>query len=256
MNKLAKTHLNNALEQLKINSISTDKYACLELRQCLEALTYQKIKAYKDRISDSITSQWRPAQVMTMLEELEPCSTINKNIDIKFTMDNHELHKKIIQNEITSSFIKNCYHKLGSYLHVPIKEINNKSDLHTYLVKLTEEIKPYLDNEVYSTMAKVNKFKCSEKGCNQEFIRNADSIKVGDIISCFNPNCKAEYIIKEKKENEYMTKLHEAIIECNCGNEMHVASYKLKNDKYLYTCKECQSKYVITKAYKMEIDNE
>ncbi|MDZ7817536.1 MAG: hypothetical protein U5K55_02490 [Aliarcobacter sp.] len=248
MNNLSLEYLNKAKKQLEVNSNECFIYACLELRMCIEILAYEKLKSYKERIPEDIYSKWQPTKIIKILEELEPDSRFDKKINV--TNFGNE-SKEFKQKEITSKFINDRYHKLGNYLHVPLTEKKQKKDkLKEYLESLVKELEPYVRNPVYSTFSKVNRFECTE--CKKYFIRNSNSIKVGDIVTCYNSDCKAEFFLEKKVENGYLIKLVEAEIECfNCKNMIYVPLYKLK-DKNIISCLKCKNKYIIIKDFRME----
>jgi hypothetical protein len=47
------------------------RYACLELRFCMEAVTYEKLRAYAPRLPPNVLSIWQPPQAVKALLELE-----------------------------------------------------------------------------------------------------------------------------------------------------------------------------------------
>lgn len=247
MNLQAKYYLDKAVEQLNINSEQTDIYACLELRQCLESLAYKKIQAYGDRLPKDILTKWQPAQLLKLLEDFEPYSKYDKKVKITNLETNNCLEYK--QNEISSKFINERYHKLSSYLHVTNK---SKTKLHHILIKIAKELEKYVNNEIYGTIAHTNTFTCTQ--CKKDFIRNSKSIKEGDIVTCYNPNCKAEYLLKEKVEKGYKIQLLQAEMNCDCGNTIYLNTYQLK-DKNECNCNKCNTKYIVTKVYIGQIKN-
>ena len=48
------------------------RYAALELRRCLEALVYEKLKTYRDVLPEGSVSRWQPPQAFEALIEIEP----------------------------------------------------------------------------------------------------------------------------------------------------------------------------------------
>lgn len=74
--------LNRATNQLSNNDDASDRYACLELRQCLEALTYKKLSAYANRVPQELFQTWQPAQVIELLSKLEPNSISDRAFTI------------------------------------------------------------------------------------------------------------------------------------------------------------------------------
>lgn len=109
MNYSPKECLERANIQVKLNTMISDRYACLELRQCIEALAYSKLKAYKDRIPSSLLSKWQPGQAIKILSELEPDSKKNSKTTICSEKNDNSERKHVVtfeQKEITASVYK------------------------------------------------------------------------------------------------------------------------------------------------------
>src|SRR6202034_4775211 len=63
--------LGNAEKLLERGGSDDLRYATLELRRCIEAIVYQKLLAYKDRLP-SVALKWQPPQAFKALIQLEP----------------------------------------------------------------------------------------------------------------------------------------------------------------------------------------
>jgi hypothetical protein len=247
-----KACLKRTNEQLVINSETTDRYACLELRQCIEALAYKKLRAYENRLPQSIFDTWQPQQVISFLTELEPNSELDKKVVISrqnFDGQKSEPICSFNQKEITAKFISKRYHKLGSYLHTPIKpkEITSKK-LHDYLVKLASELTEYVNTTTYSTLAITTNFDCIE--CEQKICRNVASLKDGDIVKCFNNNCQAQHIV-EYDGDLLKFELHQAKFECDCSGMIFISSHKIKENGWV-ACSNCGAKYIFSMGWQVE----
>lgn len=64
--------LNRAKKLLEDKDDSDLRYVCLELRFCIESITYEKLKTYIKRLPFSVIEKWQPPQAMKALRELEP----------------------------------------------------------------------------------------------------------------------------------------------------------------------------------------
>ena len=63
---------NRARSLLNAGDDSLLRYACLELRCCIEAITYDKLNTYKARLPSSLMDEWRPSKAIKALLQLEP----------------------------------------------------------------------------------------------------------------------------------------------------------------------------------------
>ena len=247
--------LERANAQLALDTEETDRYACLELRQCIEALAYKKLKAYRKRIPMDLLSKWQPAQVISVLTRLEPDSEFDSKISIYQENSAGEPEKHILtfeQKEITTKFISKRYHKLGYYLHTPTvadqSRQTNPQRFHNYLKKLACELSEYAKATTYSTIASTMSFNCSE--CNQEVIRNTKSLHEGCIIKCFNPQCQAQYIIEEIDNNCFKYILNQAKLTCECGNAIFIPVHRIKENSHVI-CDSCGGKHLFQKRWQV-----
>ena len=65
----------NRAEQLLYNGdVASLRYACLELRQCIEAIAYEKFKTYQKYILEKELNTWQPKRVFDFLRQVDPLS--------------------------------------------------------------------------------------------------------------------------------------------------------------------------------------
>ena len=64
--------LKRANDMLSTNDDSLLRYACLELRFCLEDIAYRKLSTYAKRLPDEVLKTWQPPQAFRALLEFEP----------------------------------------------------------------------------------------------------------------------------------------------------------------------------------------
>ena len=76
----------NALVRAKAELASTDahriRYAALELRFAMEALTYDRALAYEEEIPPSEYNTWQPRKVMSLLLEINPTADKDSSVTI------------------------------------------------------------------------------------------------------------------------------------------------------------------------------
>jgi hypothetical protein len=69
---LAKERVAEVSRQLALEDSTALKYAALELRMAMEAITYDRAQAFKDEFPESEYDTWQPKKVMSVLLEIEP----------------------------------------------------------------------------------------------------------------------------------------------------------------------------------------
>ncbi len=241
--------LKRANEQLAINSAITDRYAALELRQCIEAIAYEKLAAYRNRMPKVLFEKWEPIQVIKRLTELEPESKLDKQVSISREDSDGNPTEKICsfnQKEITVKFINDRYHKVGNWLHVPLKStVIDNAKRHDDLVTLAEELVKYVDVSMYSTIAHVIVFDCTE--CKSHIIRNSASLNNGDFIECINENCRAKYLI-ESDGDTFRSILVKSEFDCDCGKKISLPFHKIREDLTV-KCSNCKAQYNLSMTW-------
>ena len=249
----ARACLERAQQQLALNTDLADSYACLELRQCIEAISYKKLKAYKVRAPEELFSKWQPAQVIGMLTELEPLSDVDCRISIFEEVSQGNPCRPVLtfdQKEISAKFINKRYHKLGHHLHAPTISDRSKTDdpsrFHRYLLKLADELAEYVNATAYCTIAQTISIDCQE--CSQKIVRNVRSLKVGNTVICFNLQCLAQYVIEDIKDNSFTYRLSQTMIQCECEEEIWIPVHLIKENSHV-VCHKCGSKFLFSKRW-------
>jgi hypothetical protein len=104
------------------------KYAALELRMAMEALTYDRALAYKDDFPATEYETWPPRKVMSVLLDID--SWADKDVSLAFGIEEDygipapKMEFLGVQKSLSMENIKKHYDALGSFIHVPtIKQI-------------------------------------------------------------------------------------------------------------------------------------
>lgn len=101
----------------------TLRYACLELRFCIEAITYDKLRFYAPRLPVLVIETWQPPQAMKALVQIEPDAASNYSIAMSpedsLGHPTGEWMSVGAHKSLPVSWITKIYNKLGSYLHIP-----------------------------------------------------------------------------------------------------------------------------------------
>ncbi len=107
--------------RIEIQQQSRYQYAALELRQAIEAITYDRARSLGDEFPLAEYGTWQPYKVLEVLESFDPQSvkTTKIQIDIEDKLTG-EIEQFVGTDYISSlTDLKKSYHKLGSYLHMP-----------------------------------------------------------------------------------------------------------------------------------------
>ena len=146
------------------------RYAALELRRCIEAIVYEKLKVYGALLPEGSVHQWQPPQAFDALIEIEP----NAEQTFTFAVAPEREFGKMPDTPFRSigtderpkaKWIKKTWHKLGSYLHAEWPFAPNKvsSSPRPFLEKTATELALLVKSSFTSMMSTSIDFRCS--GC-------------------------------------------------------------------------------------------
>lgn len=239
-----------AKKLIEENTPASLRYACLELRYCIEQICYEKLKLYEKQLPNSAFNTWQPKRVIDMLTEYDPYVMENYEISFWSEKSDGSVGNFILGGKHTNlpiSVIAKHYYKLGHYLHVPTlaqqkDEIIDNQELKRYLQAIIPDISSAAANTFNSNLSLVAHCKC--KACGQVIIRNVESIKRNPVVMCTNEHCKALYDVTVEEEKTTW-KLRELNFECpNCKKENYLGLHHLK-EKQIIKCFSCSKRYVL-----------
>ena len=153
--------LKRARAALESNDDQNLKYAALELRMAMEALTYDRAKAYKDEFPPDEYETWQPRKVMAVLLEID--ATADKDSTLSYGLEEtpgqpaSQMTMIGTETVLNMETLRRHYDALGSFLHVPtLKQTKSgKGHDHGKLRMRCTEIAEYLDKVLTSPVHNV-----------------------------------------------------------------------------------------------------
>jgi hypothetical protein len=180
------------------------RYVCLEIRLCLEFITYDKLLTYSERLPKAFR-RWQPAQFMKALRQIEP--NADKSFTLTYSPESEPGRptgeRKLLGQHIALNlaWLRRTYNKLGHYLHAPFPEEHgyieqlDTSTLRSDLEQILRELEPVMSSNLDSSLAMVTEFSCAV--CDQPVVCNAEGLRQVQKAICLDPNCNAEHIAAE-----------------------------------------------------------
>lgn len=219
--RLAREHLKAATEQLETRDDSALKYAALELRMAMEAVTYDRAAAFKEEFPTEEYDTWQPKKVMTVLLEIEPTadkdSTIAFGLEEEYGVPVKQMTSLGTETVLNMGVLKKHYDALGSFLHIlTIKSTKaGKALNHGKLRKRCEEIKMYLDKVLSSpvfnpTLGVFVSIECTE--CGKKIRKRIPQDETTIKVEC--SNCVASYQVSSSSDNQSVWTPMQQEIEC------------------------------------------
>lgn len=246
--------LNRAEMLLKKGDTASLRYACLELRQCIEAIAYEKVSTYIKFVPENKLNVWQPKQVFSFLEQIDPSSTKDYTFRIyKQEPDGSvgDIVSDIGHKTLKKKHFNKYYNKLGSYLHIPnlIEQTTyseKTNQLQGFLVEVIEELRPLAECNFDSNFGMVFEVECDS--CKEIIYLRKESLSVNSVFSCPKVECQVQYHVESIDENDNFTiRPRQFLLPCDCGrnNSVNIQNHK---ENYSLTC-VCGKKYIVQKAW-------
>lgn len=261
----ARDHLKAASEQLETGSDSALKYAALELRMAMEAVTYDRALAFKEEFPTEEYDTWQPKKVMAVLFEIDPMidkdSTIAFGSEKEYGVPAKKFTSLGTETVLNVGVLKKHYDALGSFLHIQtIKSTKaGKTVDHDKLRKRCEEIRGYLDKVLSSpifnsTLGVFSSIECAECGkkIRKRIPRGENTIHA----EC--SNCFASYRVNCSGANQSVWEPLQQEIECvntECTKKIVVWEKEVRLGAN-WICQDCKGKntFVLGVTYEKSLN--
>ncbi len=251
--EIARTSLERAKSELNSDDPTRFRYAALELRDAIEAITYDWASALKDDIHPDEYKKWQPRILMARLLEIDPSigsmSTISVGEEEKYGIPAPRRNMKIMGTEyvLTLKDIKDHYDRIGSYLHMPSLDqihtgkIPDVTKLKVKCENLAGDIEKILSSTVWNISfgLKTTLPQCVDDSCKKPIRRRMRSDKDLINVRCFE--CKAEYIVTRKNNTQLIWTPKLTEISCsnlNCSKKILLWPRELVPGAHWH-CSEC-----------------
>lgn len=232
-------------------------YAALELRMCIEAITYDRAQTYIDELPPDEYNTWQPKKLLEVLIEIDPHAGMSAKLSFcQETKDGkpdpdgvwHDLGEERV---FGLKDIRESYNKLGNFLHYPtIKQLKSGGHNFEKIRAICVDIAAKLEHVLAATLFNANfkhlvNFECEECSCKvrKRFLPHDLKLEA----TCFTEGCKAIYTLERDAEGQEFNvtrKLHR--IECmtaDCTHSFYVPHEQVKAGNG-WTCPQCKKKFV------------
>lgn len=189
-----------ALERAKRQLIEEQlRYAALELRLAMEALTYDRAQAYRKELPLDALAKWQPQKLMDALLEIDPTagSTYTLRMGEQPAPGAPETMETLGTDVVFGpAEIKKHYHAIGSFLHMPTMQQLNEGKgwdpekVQQRLGDTARKIEASLDSPVWNfTLGNFSNFECLRCGKSiHKRVSHRQSELVAKCIHCNAPH--------------------------------------------------------------------
>lgn len=253
MNLDKRACLKRAKKLIADGSADSLRYAALELRFCMEAMTYEKLRASSSHIPPSVLENWQPPQAVKALLEYEPKAdkgfALFAGIEDEYGKQSRNMQFVGEHKALELGWLRKHYNKVGSYLHVPTKRepenvVSENIKMGIYLAEVEADLsKVATGNILGGWFGEVNQFECTV--CGQPVVVGTHRIKTSGHFACLNPNCEAEYFGTLDSDGKAVVNLKTTEFDCGkCGAKIPIEDRKLKIG-VAFICHSCKTKHTI-----------
>lgn len=227
------------------------RYAALELRTCMESITYEKLRIYASTVPDSVRTKWQPPQAVKALLEFEPDGDQSFTIHVGKQEDVGILPKDMQllgqHNALSLKWLRKHYNKVGNLLHAPTavdERIVDPSEVSSYLSEVVADLKPVISSSIVAARLRFDEvctFECDL--CKGTVIAKKQAIQAGKRAVCFNPVCAAEYVVTITSSDEPLFELCSTKFKClNCDATVSFSENKVDMG-FSFTCPSCRKSH-------------
>lgn len=243
-------HLQRARELIDSGSAGDLQYAALELRLCLEAMTYDKLSSFGKYLPKSLLERtWQPPQLLKAMMQLDG------NADQSFKLFMGEqvtpgvpapAEKMQLVGEHKAfgvAWLRKHYNKLGSMLHLQPSGVTSDDERRNALVAIAGEIEEAQKGSILGMwMGETISFDCDL--CGQRSTVSSHYARTTKSAYCMNPDCELEYAA-HLEGNEIILSPRSVTAPCRaCGHENRLRPSDLK-DGMRFTCPACKREHLI-----------
>jgi DNA-directed RNA polymerase subunit RPC12/RpoP len=263
---IARARLEKATRLLATNDSDDLTYACLELRKCIEALSYDLLQAYLKEVPLRALETWQADKVMKELRAIDP--TVHSTSRIRMREEGRDGSPdgpwKVVGEDrrLNQQFAAKSYHQLGGFLHVPtIKQAQTEQSsppsatIRARAEKIREQLAHVLAARIWNAnFATRYTFNCAE--CEAPISRRVSVIEAGGEVEC--GNCGQPYDVEREADGKMLFIPRSFSWECAvCGVRREIAQ-RLAKDGLDVSCPECSDPTILRakKGWILERPNE
>jgi hypothetical protein len=255
----ARTCVTRAKVELETMDEQRLKYAALELRFALEALTYERAASFEEDLPPSDYEVWQPTRLMQQVLEIDENadkdSSISFGLESEYGVPSKEMRHLGDEKVLSFKTIKKHYDALGSYLHTPILKQQRKGGIdHQKLRDRCRAIVEYLDPILKSPVFNVHFTVSAHMGCECGHMIKRRMPEGVEETTARCMDCGLTYTIRDTGNGTVSWTLDVTEIPCpdpECSGMAGVASSQIKLGKF-WNCGTCGQKITVGLAVSCE----
>jgi hypothetical protein len=211
--QIARECVTRAKVELAINDPNRLRYGALELRDAMEALTYDRALAFREYIPPDEYKTWQPRKLMLVLVDIDPSigttSTISFGLQEERGKPAPRENMKVLGTDVvlTLADLKTHYDAIGSFLHMPSLnqlqsgKVPQSPRLREHCEAVVRLVEKVLGSQLWNTFSGVivTLDECMNEDCKKPIRKRMPLGKDSLAAQCFE--CKAEYTITSEPDS-------------------------------------------------------
>lgn len=260
---VAKERLKKADALLSTADADDLTYACLELRKCIEALSYELLTGYLAEAPLKALEVWQPDKVMKELLRIDPTADHSTRIRFKREGQNGEPDgewKDLGEDRrMKAAWATKAYQQLGNYLHVPtIKQQRAGASLDLDQVRdratrIRDTLARILGATIWNANFSVSvSFSCSN--CEAPIKRRSEVLKKAEPIEC--GNCGQLFDAEPRPNDSYFFAPRSFAWEClHCHAPRQIMQGHAKDGADV-SCPKCNDSVILRREEQWVLERE
>lgn len=211
------------------------RYACLELRFCLETVAFRQLQQYGDTLPGDVIGKWQADQVIRRLASFDPQS--DKQGTLAFGTPKEDGSQPDEWREVGGTKpiswkkFRKYHNKLGSFLHIPIPPRKTSSQIEKKLLTADSlnEIVSSLEDVAKATavlaMMRVIQAQCP---CGNTLFVGESEFENDELVVCSNTMCNSLFLKHTNEASEQvLLPLKTVAFTCECKARIPVELGKI-----------------------------
>ena len=249
MPRAQQAHFERAKKHLAAGDADSLRYACLELRLCIEEIIYDKAKFYAHSLSRDDLGTWHPRILMRILEDCDPHAGRSYVLALRPAEPGAKARVVGRHDALPQKVLNDHYTKLGKFVHSTPPDGStppSTTEVADFIRIVLQRIERPALNITQSGLVDTVGLGCI--CCNRFVGRSVHYLKGNPVLVCHHDNCGAIYDWKEGGGEAEFT-LRRAAIKCiQCNVEFRFPAHRAANRATL-SCSSCGQRYEMQSGF-------
>lgn len=240
------SYLDKAIALTAKGDLDSFRYAALDLRHAIECLVYELLSDYREELFDEVLEGWQPKLILDAIADCDPDQLVMTSLLV--ARDIGEDVPKIwislgTQHIPTHELLRNCYSRLGSFLHMN-KEMRDHilPRLRRSVELSIEELEIFRGDRIRASLGIKNSFDCTE--CGRKVVRRESALKKNRLLRCTNKNCRAVFEWALEGDMPNFKRATQRILCPNCKIETEVLA-RIAFEGDTFRCSNCDTAFIV-----------